>query len=348
MFHIFFNLAVLAVTVAVSWPLSAFDSRVTGDFRADFPRRAVRCGLTLLVVEVAFYYLWRYRMTGDRSAGLTYLAMLVPLAMLWAGCISEAGAQSFLHMIDPKDKRPYDRRAGVRELDAIGGLIRSGRKEEAVQLCRMLLQTSPEHRAALELTLHHLDAPPLESARESNPLAEATQLRQAGKFNEAEAILTSLLKEKTSNVNAALMLIRLYGQDMRQSDKAAQALRALEKDPHVSRAYIEFARRSIMEWQTQPANAAKAIPEEPMPESVEELIAKKHLGSAVDLLERQCEAEPGNFDGLLKLAEVHGVHCANIPLAEKTIRRIVTNPAFNLEQKEHAQHRLREWRKQQH
>ena len=219
----------------------------------------------------------------------------------------------------------------------------------------MLLQTAPEHRTALELTLHHLDAPlppppESDSAEESDPLAEASRLRQAGKFNEAETILTALLKKEPSNVNAALMLIRLYGQDMRQSDKAARVLRALEKEAHVSASYIEFARRSIMEWQTRPARAAaNATPQEqePMPESVEELIEKKYWGSAIDLLERQCQAQPENLDGWLKLAEVHGVHCANIQLAEKTIHRIVTNPRFNVAQREHAQSRLREWRKQQ-
>ncbi len=346
---IFINLLVLGGAIVVSWPLSGFDSRLTGNFQTDFVRRAIRCGFTLVIVEVALYGIWRCWFLGDRSAGVVYLATLVPLAMLWAGCISEAGAQSFLHMIDPHDKRPYDRKAGLRELDAIGDLIRSGRKDEAIQLCRTLLQASPEHRTALELTLQHLGQPPPlpQSDKESRPLAEASRLRQAGKFIEAETILTSLLKKEPSNVDGTLMLIRLYGHDMRQPDKAARVFRSLEKEPHISPAYIEFARRSLMDWQNQPASATNAVSEEPMPESIDELIAKKYLGSAIDVLERQCEAEPRNFDALLKLAEVHGVHCGNIQLAEKTIRRIVTDPAFNITQREHAQSRLREWRKQQ-
>jgi hypothetical protein len=346
MHFLFSNLAVIAIAVVVFWPLSGFDSRLTGESREDFARRAVRCGITLLIVEAGFYALWRCWIVGDRSAGFMYLTMLVPLALLWTGCISEAGAECFHRLIDPHDKRPYDPKAGTRELDAIGGLIRSDRKEEAIQLCHTLLQTSPDLRTALEMTLHHLGAPPPDSPGESKPLAEASQLRQAGKFEEAEVVLTLLLKREPVKIDAALMLIRLYGQDMRQPEKAAKVLRALEKNPHVPAAYIEIARRSIEDRQTQPGLSGNAVPEEPIPQSIAELIAKKYLGTAIDILERQCEGEPGNFEAWLKLAEVHGVHCANIQLAEKTIRRIEANPALNAEQKEQARNHLNEWREE--
>jgi tetratricopeptide (TPR) repeat protein len=346
MLFVFSNLAVMVIAAVVFWPLSGFDSRLTGHDREDFARRAVRCGVTLLIVEAGFYALWRCWIVGDRSAGFMYLTMLVPLALLWTGCISEAGAECFHRLIDPQDKRPYDPKAATRELDAIGGLIRSGQKEEAIQLCKTLLQTSPELQTAIEMTLHHLGAPPPESTAESKPLAEAGQLRQAGKFEDAEAVLTSLLKREPSRVDAALMLIRLYGQEMRQPDKAAIALRTLEKKPHVPAAYIEIARRSIVDRQTRAAPSGTADPEEPMPQSIEELIAKKYLGTAIDALERQCEDEPGNFEAWLKLAEVHGVHCANVQLAEKTIRRMEASPALNAEQKQQARIQLNEWREE--
>jgi tetratricopeptide (TPR) repeat protein len=344
MLFLFSNLAVMAIAMVIFWPLSGFDSRLTGDVRLDFPRRAVRCGITLLIVEAGFYALWRCWIVGDRSAGFMYLTLLVPLALLWTGCISEAGAECFHRLIDPQDKRPYNPKAGTRELDAIGGLIRSDRKEEAIQLCQTLMQTSPELRTALEMTLHHLGAPPPELPAESKPLAEAGKLRQLGKFEEAETVLTSLLKRDPSSVNAALMLIRLYSQDMHQPDKAAKMLRSLEKTPHVPAAYIEIARRSIVDRQTHSASPGNTVPEEPMPQSIEELIAKKYLGTAIEVLDRQCEEEPENFEAWLKLAEVHGVHCANIQLAEKTIRRIEANSAINVEQKQQARNRLNEWR----
>jgi tetratricopeptide (TPR) repeat protein len=344
MSFLLYNLAVIVVCTAVFWWLSGFDSRLTGELRSDLIRRSVRCGISLVVVEWAFYALWQCRVTGDRSAGILYLAAAVPLVLIWGGCITDAGAHCFHLLIDFQDeKRPFDPKAGTRELDAIGGLIRSGRKEEAIQLCRTLLQTSPELRTALETTLHHLGAPP-ESPNESKPLAEASKLRQAGKFEEAEAVLTLLLKREPSNIDAALMLIRLYGQDMRQPEKAAAALRSLEKKPHVPAPYLEFARRSIPDWQMQSTRSANTISDEPTPESVEDLIAKKYLGTAIEVLEKRCEEEPSDFDAWLKLAEVHGVHCANLQLAEKTIRQIEASAAFSSDQKQQARDHLREWR----
>ena len=335
------NLAVIVLAAIASWWLSSFDSRLTGENEwPDITRRAIRCGLTLLVVQVAFYGLWRCWMTGDRSAGLIYMAAMAPLIMLWGGCISEAGARYFLHLIDPQDKRPYDPKAAVRELDAVGDLIRSGRKEEAIQLCRTLLQTSPEHHAALETALHHLGAPPPESTKQQKPLIEAGQLRKAGKFEEARILLTVLLEREPSNVGAALMLIRLYAQDLHQPAMAREVLRSLEKQPHISTAYIEIARHSIACQETPVTRAA----DEPVPETIEELLAKKYFGTAVDRLEKQCEAEPANIEPWMKLAEVHGLHCANMKLAEKTVRQIESSPAFTPDQKQQARNRLQDWR----
>jgi thioredoxin-like negative regulator of GroEL len=193
--------------------------------------------------------------------------------------------------------------------------------------------------------LHHLGAPPPESLKESKPLTQASQLRQSGKLKEAEMVITSLLKREPSNAHAALMLIRLYGQDLRQPDKAAKVLRSLEHAPHISAAYIEFARRSLVDAQTESAPSVNPVPGETMPQSIEELIAKKYLGTAIEVLEKRCEAKPEDFDAWLKLAAVYGVHCANLPMAEKTIRRLGANSAFNAEQKQQAQKRFQEWRR---
>src|ERR1700677_5329705 len=90
MFFILTNIVVLAFTAAVSWWLSGFDSRLTrGNEREEFIRRCIRCGITLLLVEAAFYELWCYWRYGDRSAGLLYIALIVPLALIWVGRISE-------------------------------------------------------------------------------------------------------------------------------------------------------------------------------------------------------------------------------------------------------------------
>ena len=123
----------------------------------------------------------------------------------------------------------------------------------------------------------------------TKPLAEAHRLRSEGKFSEAETILQSLLAENPSNVDAALMLMRLYVQDLRRSDKAAEVLRSLEKQPHIPSATIEYARRSIDDWgQRKPEPAAVVLPE-----SVDELLARGHLGTAIEMLEQNQGAAKG-------------------------------------------------------
>jgi tetratricopeptide (TPR) repeat protein len=335
------NIVVLVLAAVVSWWLSSFDSRITGEnVVADNIRRGVRSTISLVLVEMEFLAAWAC-CHGDSAGGFLYIVILVVLGLYWAGCGSEAAASAFHRLWDPQDDREYDPKKGQRELDAIGGLIRSGRKEEAIKMCRMLLQSPDADRTALELTLHHLGVP-MEQVDERHPLARAGSLRKEGKFGEAEAVLNSLLAENPSNVDAAMMLMRIYAQDLRHADKAMEVLRALEQQPHVSPAHIEFARRSIIDESQKPQ--AKEEPTEAPPESMDELIARRHFGTAIEILERQSKEEPGNFEVWIKLAEVYGKHCANLRVAEKIVRQIASNPAFNAEQIEQARNQLREWR----
>ena len=340
MFFLFSNLGLLVVTGVVSWWLSGFDSNVRGEnLRHDYIRRGVRCGLTLLIVQIAFRALWRCWFYGDKAAGILYLATLVPLALIWMGCITEVLAQVFHRLVDPQDNREYDPKKAVRELDAVGELVRSRRKEEAIELCRMLLQTSDDNHSALELTLHHLGVP-VEPVKESKPVVEAHRLREAKKHPEAEAILKSMLRAEPANTAAALALMRLYVQDMKCGDKAAEVLRSLEKQRHVPAAHVEFARRSLEDWK-KPRPGEE--PEE-KPESIEGLLAGGYFGTAAEILEKKVEAEPGNFEAWIKLAEVQGKYCANLRQAEKIVRRIEINRAFSAEQIGQARNRLQEWR----
>lgn len=340
MLLILLNVLVLGTAAAGSWWLSGYDSRVRGDnVIEDNIRRGIRCAISLVLVEGQFLVAGRSG-HGDPQAGLLFLVVIVAFAFLWAGCICELAACLFNRLIDPPDKRGYYPQKGLRELDAVGDLIRGGQKEQAIQLCRMLLQHSDDNRTALEMTLHHLGAPQ-EGMKEVKPLVVANRLRHEGKFSQAEVILNSLLAENSSNVEAAMMLIRIYAQDSRQPDKAAEILRSLEQQPHISRSYIEFARRSIDEWQKPRPEEPSA---EPIPESLEEMLAGGHFGTAVETLQQQVKDESGNFDAWMKLAEVHGKHCSNMRMAEKIIRQIETNPAFNPEQAEQAKVKLSEWR----
>jgi predicted Zn-dependent protease len=141
-------------------------------------------------------------------------------------------------------------------------------------------------------------------------------------------------------MDAALMLIRLYAQDMRRSDKAYEVLRAIEKQPNIPSAHIEFASRSINEWR----NPKKKVVVEVQPESIDELIAHGYFGTAIEILEQKTKEQPQDFNLWMKLAETHGQHCGNINRAEKIIQQIKTNSAFSPEQIEHAETKLKAWR----
>lgn len=341
MAFIFTNIVVLAFAAFVSWWLSGYDTRMTGEnVTEDRIRRGIRCGITLLLVEAAFWGLWQFCQSGDPVAGFLYVATTLPLALIWAGCISELSARVFNWLIDPEDDREFDPHKSLRDLDAIASLIKNGHKEAAIQLCKELKKSGDANVLAMETMLEHLGVQ--KEIQKPRPLNEASRLRRQGKFAEAETILKSLLLENPSNVDAALMLIRLYAQEMRQPDKATEILRSLEEQPHVSSGHVEFARRSIPEWSRgKPKPEEVAVP----PESVDELLAQRYLGTAVEMLEQKTGEQPQDFELWLKFAEAYALHCGNVSRAEKIVRRIEANPAFTAEQIQLARMKLGEWRK---
>ncbi len=335
------NIVVLTLAALAFWWLSGYDTKVTGaNEREDFIRRAIRCGISLLLVELAFWGLWRYWRYNDAGGGMVYLMFVLPLAIIWCGCISELVARGFHWLFDPEDHREFDPHQNRRDLDTIARLIKDGRKEEAIQLCQKLQESGEVSVLTLETMLEQLGVKQ-DSVKRAKPLAEADYLRSQGKLSEAEAMLNSLLVENPANVDAALMLMRLYAQDMRRSDKACEVLRSLEKQPHVPSAPIEFARRSIDEW-TNPRPKEVAV--EVQPESVDELVAHGYFGTAIDILEQKTKDEPQDFNLWMKLAETHGQHCGNVNRAEKIIQQIEANSAFNPEQIQLAKTKLKEWR----
>jgi hypothetical protein len=242
------TIVVLALAALFFWWLSSYDTNLTGENDTrDRARRAVRCGITLALVEFAFWGLWQYWRYNDRLAGFLFLGTMLPLSLIWASCVSELSARGFHWLIDPEDDREFDRKRGLRELDAIGDLVRSGRKEDAIKLCQMLRQTGDVSPLVLEVTLERLGVPQ-ERVQKVNPLTEVHRLRLKGKSDEAETILKSLLSRNPSDASAALVLMQLYAQDMHRGDKAIEILRLLEQQPFVASAQIDFARRSIEEW----------------------------------------------------------------------------------------------------
>jgi thioredoxin-like negative regulator of GroEL len=341
MFFFLTNFAVLAFATLASWWLSGYDAKLTGaNEREDFIRRTIRCGITLFLVELAFWNLWRYWRYNDSGSGIMYLFIMLPLVAIWCGCLSEMVAHGFHWLIDPGDHREFDPHAGRRDLDTIASLIRQGRKEEAIGLCQRLKESGGVSVLALDTMLERLGVKP-DNVKKTRPLAEADRLRSQGKLHEAESLLQSLLVENPSNVDAALLLMRLYAQDLRRGDKASEVLRALERQPHVPAAPIEFARRSINEW-SNPTPMKSAV--KVQPESIDELVAHRYFGTAIELLEQKIKEQPQDFDLWLKLAETHGQHCGNVKRAKKIIQQIEANAAFRPEQIQLARTRLDEWR----
>ncbi|MEI8290212.1 MAG: hypothetical protein WCH99_12130 [Verrucomicrobiota bacterium] len=78
---------------------------------------------------------------------------------------------------------------------------------------------------------------------------------------------------------------------------------------------------------------------------VEKLILERRLGTAVELLKEQAEAEPANFDLWLRYAEAHGNHCGQVATAEKIIIRMERSGNFKKAQIKKAYTRLKKWQK---
>jgi len=253
--------------------------------------------------------------------------------------VVELFARWFHYLVDPQDRREADLNQSLRDLDRLAGLVRDGRKEEAIRLCRALKKSGDASVLAMDTVLEHLGVKP-ETGSRPKPLLEAHQLRLQRRFSEAQAILRSLLVVNPANVDAAMMLMRIYAEDLRRPVLAARVLQALEKQPHVPAAHLDFARRSIHEWSRE---KPKPEPEEPQPESLEELLARGYFGTAIELLQQKIREQPGDFEVRLRLAEVHGRYCGNLPRAEKIVRNMEAQSGFAPEQIRDARRRLEQW-----
>jgi tetratricopeptide (TPR) repeat protein len=328
------NIILLSVAAAIAWWLSGYDSRLTGENeKADLMRRGIRCGLTLFLLAILFSLPYSIA-----SAPPMFLIVAL-LALIWTGCVTELGARFFHRLVDPEDKREFDPHQSARNMDMVASLLKSGRHEEAAQLCATLTESGDANILVME-TLLARSGIQFENDRKPKPLTDAYRLRSEGKFDEAAAVLNSLLAENPSNVDAALMLMRLYVQDLRRSDKAAEILRALEQQPHIPPGHIEYAQRSIHDW-----GRKKSAPEAvALPESVDDLLACGYLGTAIEILERKVKEQPDNFDSWLKLAEAHGLHSGNIQRAGKIVEKMEAGNDFSAEQLQMAKDKMKEWR----
>lgn len=329
------DILLLALGLAAAWWVSGHDSKLIGDNgRNDILRRSIRCGITFLLLTILLLL--------PRSLGSLPLLFAIGgmLAVTWAGCIAELFSQGFRHLIGfAGTNREFDPHESTHGMDALAELIRNGRHEEAAKLYETLKASGSGNVLAMETLLDRAGIP-REKIERSNPLFEAGNLQRQGKFSEAEAILKPLLEKNPANVDAAMMLMRLYVRDLRQSGKAAEILRALEKQPHIDAAAIEYAQRSLHDW-----GRKKIEPKaEPLPESVEELLQAGYYGTAIEMLEQKAKEQPDDFAAQLKLAEAYGLHSGDLPRAKKIIEQMEQKSCFSEEQIRIAKAKLDEWR----
>jgi len=338
---ILLNIVVLAGTALGTWWLTGIDNTVSGDSKRNrHLTRAVRC---VAVSFLAAVFVWFVEQPDMGFAGIPFLLIIpVSIALILRSSLSELFTHGFLRFLDPTlhDDRKFDLNKARRYQDTISHLIHNGHQDEAIRLCEELKQSGEVDIVTLENTLEFLGVKQ-NSAHISKPLAEVRQLRREGKFTEAEQRLKAMIAENPNQLEAALLLVRLYAQDLQRPSQAHEVLHALEMQPHFSAGPIEFARRSVDEW-SRPRPAQIATAALPATESINELLAQGFFGSAIERLEEEIKAQPQDFERQLKLAEVHAVNCNNFPRAEKIIRQMERH--FSPPQIQSARAKLAGWR----
>ena len=337
---IYLNIAALIVVGAFTWWLTGFDKTASGE-----SKRGHHLTRALRVVAVVFLF-WTMLSAGNLGPGAVPVLIIAPLgmALVMRSCISEIFTHGFLTFIDPSlhDKREFDPKKTQRYQDAIARLIHTGKREEAIKLCEELKKSGEVPLTTVEDTLEFLGVNQ-NRGKLVSPLQVASRLRAGGDFAGAEKLLKSLLAKNPADDGAAVMLMRLYAQNLKQPEEAHKVLQALEQQPHVSTAHVEFARRSIDEW-CNPQSEAPVSEETAAPEPVDDLLMQGNLGTAVRILEAQVKQHPDDFELQLKLAETYAVHCNNFMKAEKLVRTLELKSGFSPEQMSRAWKKVEVWR----
>jgi tetratricopeptide (TPR) repeat protein len=333
------------IGTALAWWISGYDSRVTGEYpREDLVRRAVRTGITLVLLTMA------------TLNGFIAIFIFLSLGIFWAGCGAEFFSQQIHKLIDPEDKREFDPKETERKLDLLAQLTRERRIDEALDLCEKLEKSGEASPLALEATIHRLYQETLESIPTAESLSEIRRLCELNQFDQAELQLKQLLAGQPKNWAAMLLLMRIYAAGLSQPQKALALLEPMNKPPQMHKAFVKYARPSVSEWTAaafQPPMDANQIPAgvssgpPPVPMIVEvsldELLKNKQLSTAVEYLEKAIAQEPGNFDFRIKLAEVYAVYCADLNRAGRIIQKMENSSAFTPEEIQLARAKLKEW-----
>jgi tetratricopeptide (TPR) repeat protein len=244
---VLFFAIILTLTSVLSWWISGFDPKLTGDNREDLTRRILRCGLTLFLMAAGLVE----AVAHPRFAGLIALALAIPIVPLWMNCVGEAMSQSFYRLIDsPSDPSGAAPKELAADLDRLAELSNRGQINEALQLCAALLNKGDASRLALETMCFHLYNQMLaqESLKSSPSLSPIYQLCEAGRFIEAESHLTQILQREPENLFAVFLLLRLYVQNLRQPEKARALINSLEQRPNMPPMFADYIHSQIKEW----------------------------------------------------------------------------------------------------
>ncbi|HXE41925.1 MAG TPA: tetratricopeptide repeat protein, partial [Candidatus Baltobacteraceae bacterium] len=243
----------MALVVAVMWWLSGHDAHLTGEQKAkDYMRRVARCVVSAILIGI-FYF-------GPPSIPLI---MIVPpaLAVLWCGPIAELLSHKFNRLLGVAGSdESFQPDNSLHNMEMVASLIRNGRHDEALELYETLEESGDANAVVLETLLDRAGIQ-YEKFKQPKPLLEASRFQMEGKFGEAEQILNHLLEENPANIAAAMMLMRLYVQDLKRSDKAMEILRTLQKQPHIPAAQVEYAQRSIHDWGRKKIEREVVLPE---------------------------------------------------------------------------------------
>lgn len=332
-------LVLVGLTVGV-WLLTGYGKTMGGEsLRDNHFVRLLQTGLVAFLIAIGMY------LAEDRQSG--YIGILYvmgapfSIGFILRHAITDILSHGFLRMADPMfgDNGTFDPKKSQRYMDTVAHLARTGQRDQAIKLCEEFKRTGEVDEITLANMLEFLGVKQ-DHSRHRDPAAQARQLRAEGRFAEAEQSLCTLLEKRPDNFEAALLLIRIYMENLRQPAKAQEILTRLQAQRHISPALLDVARNTI-EQDCPPLDAAG----ETAPKTVEDALAQGSLGTAITMLEEQIKQDPKNFPARLQLIELQIKRCNNIPRAEKILKEIENCSLFTPEQIGEASSQLRQWRR---
>jgi len=253
-------IGILIGSTALAWWLSGYDSMVLGeDLRVDFRRRAARCGVTLLLLA------------GGLASSWVLIVVALPIALIWAGCLSELFASGFQRLVYPVDNTETDLNQVTRDLDQLARLVQDGRKEEAIEWCRRLRESGDVSAQAIDAVIFQLEGggvPPgreeategIESllvnrgdARRVEPACglgreSVDQMLADGRFASAVEKLEDQIKDQPQDFALWLKLAEAHGLYCHNHHLARKIVGRIEANPAFTKEQVDLALSKLREW----------------------------------------------------------------------------------------------------